>query len=93
MPEVKLVNVTKKYGRIIANDSINLTISDREYVSVIGPSGCGKTTLIKNIAGIIKPDEGEILIDGKLVSNIAIEDITPSRDSSPTSELIITTSS
>lgn len=74
MPEVKLVNVTKKYGRIIANDSINLTIWDREYVSVIGPSGCGKTTLIKNIAGIIKPDEGEIFIDGKLVSNIAIED-------------------
>lgn len=74
MPEIKLVNVTKKYGRIIANDSVNFTIKDREYVSVIGPSGCGKTTLIKNIAGIIKPDEGEIFIDGELVNNVAIED-------------------
>lgn len=74
MPEVKLVNVTKKYGRIIANDGVNLTIRDREYVSVIGPSGCGKTTLIKNIAGIISPDEGEIFIDGKSVSNTSIED-------------------
>lgn len=74
MPEVRLVNVTKRFGRIIANDRVNFTIEDGEYVSVIGPSGCGKTTLIKNIAGIIKPDEGEIFIDGKPVKDIAIED-------------------
>jgi ABC-type Fe3+/spermidine/putrescine transport system ATPase subunit len=74
MPEVKLVNVTKRYGRIIANDHINLTIRDKEYVSVIGPSGCGKTTLIKCIAGIIKPDEGEIYIGGRLVNKVPIED-------------------
>jgi len=74
MPEVKLVNVTKRYGRILANDHINLTIRDKEYVSVIGPSGCGKTTLIKSIAGIIEPDEGEIYIGGKLVNKIPIED-------------------
>jgi putative spermidine/putrescine transport system ATP-binding protein len=74
MPEIRLVNITKKYGRIIANDNINLTIKDGEYVSVIGPSGCGKTTLIKNIAGIIEPDEGQIYIDGELVNNVAIED-------------------
>jgi len=74
MPEVKLVNVTKRYGRIVANDHINLTIRDKEYVSVIGPSGCGKTTLIKSIAGIIEPDEGEIYIGGRLVNKIPIED-------------------
>jgi len=74
MPEVRLVNVTKRYGRIVANDHINLTIRDKEYVSVIGPSGCGKTTLIKSIAGIIEPDEGEIYIDGKLVNKVPIED-------------------
>ncbi len=74
MPEIRLVNVTKKYGRIIANDKVNLTIKDGEYVSVIGPSGCGKTTLIKNIAGIIEPDEGQIYIDGEPVKNVAIED-------------------
>jgi len=74
LPEVKLVNVTKRYGRIAANDNINMTIEDGEYVSVIGPSGCGKSTLIKNIAGIIRPDEGEIYIDGKLVNDLPIED-------------------
>jgi len=74
MPDVKLVNITKRYGRIIANDHINLTIKDGEYVSIIGPSGCGKTTLIKIIAGIIKPDEGEVYINGKLVNDVPIED-------------------
>jgi len=74
MPEVRLVNVTKRYGKIVANDHINLTIKDGEYVSVIGPSGCGKTTLIKSIAGIIKPDEGEIYIDGRLVNDLPIEE-------------------
>lgn len=74
MPEVKLANLTKKYGEIIANDKINFTIKDKEYISVIGPSGCGKTTLIKNIAGIIEPDEGEIFVDGQLINSLPIED-------------------
>jgi len=74
MPEVKLVNVTKRYGTIVANDKVTLTIKDGEYVSVIGPSGCGKSTLIKNIAGIITPDEGEIYIDGRRVNELPIED-------------------
>lgn len=74
MPEVKMINVSKRYGKIIANDRINFTIKNGEYVSVIGPSGCGKSTLIKNIAGIIKPDEGEIYINGKLVNDYPIED-------------------
>lgn len=68
------MNVTKRYGKIIANDNVSLTIEDGEYVSVIGPSGCGKTTLIKNIAGIIRPDEGKIYIDGQRVNDLPIEE-------------------
>ena len=74
MPEVRLVDVSKRYGKILANDNVNLTIENGEYVSIIGPSGCGKTTLIKIIAGIIKPDEGEIYIGGKLVNDLSTED-------------------
>ncbi len=74
MPEVRIVNLTKRYGKVMANDQVNLTIKDREYVSVIGPSGCGKTTLIKSIAGIIQPEEGEIFLDGKSISEVPIED-------------------
>jgi ABC-type Fe3+/spermidine/putrescine transport system ATPase subunit len=73
MPEIQISNLTKRYGRIVANNQINLTIQDGEYVSVIGPSGCGKTTLIKNIAGIISPDEGDIIVDGQRINDLPIE--------------------
>jgi len=74
MPEVRLVNVTKKYGKIIAVDNVSLQIHDKEYFSLIGPSGCGKTTLLRMIAGLVQPDEGEIYIDDRLVTSIPPED-------------------
>ncbi len=74
MPSVRLENVSKKYGNITAVDSATLKIEDKEYMCIIGPSGCGKTTLIKCIAGIIQPTEGNIYIDGKLVNNIPINE-------------------
>jgi len=74
MPDVRLVNVTKKYGKIVAVDKVNLHIYDKEYFSLLGPSGCGKTTLLRLIAGLIQPDEGEIYIGGKLVNNVPPED-------------------
>jgi ABC-type Fe3+/spermidine/putrescine transport system ATPase subunit len=74
MPSVKLMNVTKRYGEIVAVDNVNLQIEDKEYLCIIGPSGCGKTTLIKCISGIIEPTEGEIYIDGKLMNNVPINE-------------------
>jgi len=74
MPQVEIVGLTKTYGQIRALDHVDLTIRDREYVSIIGPSGCGKTTLIKCIAGIIEPTEGEIRIDGRVVNDLKPEE-------------------
>lgn len=74
MPEVRMVNVTKKYGKIVAVDNVSLQIHDREYFSLIGPSGCGKTTLLRMIAGLVQPDEGEIYIDDRLVTFVPPED-------------------
>jgi ABC-type Fe3+/spermidine/putrescine transport system ATPase subunit len=74
MPEVKVVNVTKKYGKIYALDNVSLTIKDQEYFSLLGPSGCGKTTLLRLIAGLIEPDSGEIYIGDKRVDNVPPED-------------------
>ncbi|NIM44620.1 MAG: ATP-binding cassette domain-containing protein, partial [Nitrososphaeria archaeon] len=74
MPSVRLVNITKRYGEITAVQIVDLGIEDEEYVCVIGPSGCGKTTLIKCIAGITEPSEGEVYIDGKLMNNVPIQD-------------------
>ncbi|MGA2387076.1 MAG: ABC transporter ATP-binding protein [Candidatus Bathyarchaeia archaeon] len=74
MPDVRIVNVTKKYGKIYALDNISLTIHDQEYFSLLGPSGCGKTTLLRLIAGLIEPDSGEIYIGDKRVDKVPPED-------------------
>ena len=74
MPDVRIVNVTKKYGKIFALDNVSLTIQDKEYFSLLGPSGCGKTTLLRLIAGLIEPDSGEIYIGDKRVDKVPPED-------------------
>jgi len=74
MPEVRVVNLTKKFGEVTALDNVNLVVHDQEYFSLLGPSGCGKTTLLRLIAGLIEPDGGEIYIGDKRVDDVPPED-------------------
>jgi ABC-type Fe3+/spermidine/putrescine transport system ATPase subunit len=74
MPEIRVVNLTKKFGNVTALDEINLRIHDKEYFSLLGPSGCGKTTLLRLIAGLLKPTSGEIYIENRRVDKIPPED-------------------
>ncbi|MDD3793014.1 MAG: ABC transporter ATP-binding protein [Candidatus Bathyarchaeota archaeon] len=74
MPNVRVVNVTKKYGNVYALDNVSLTIHDKEYFSLLGPSGCGKTTLLRLIAGLIEHDSGEIYIGDRRVDQDPPED-------------------
>jgi multiple sugar transport system ATP-binding protein len=62
MAEIRLVDVTKKFGENIAVDHIDLTARDKEFVVLVGPSGCGKTTTLRMIAGLEEITEGEIYI-------------------------------
>lgn len=66
MLEVK--HLTKQYEDRNAVSDLSFSLTDLERVSVQGESGCGKTTLLKMIAGLVMPDEGEILMDGKTLS-------------------------
>ncbi len=68
MAEIKIENVTKRFGDFVAIDNINLTIHDREFMVLLGPSGCGKTTLLRAIAGLGMADEGRISIGGRDVT-------------------------
>jgi len=74
MPDVRVVNLTKKFGKIVALDNITLEVRDKEYFALLGPSGCGKTTLLRLIAGLIEPDSGEIYIGNKRVDDVPPED-------------------
>ena len=73
LPSVRLVNVSKRFGEVIAVDDVSLEIYDKEYFSLLGPSGCGKTTLLRLVAGLVQPDEGEIYIGDRLVNNLPPE--------------------
>ncbi|MDK2865559.1 MAG: iron(III) transport system ATP-binding protein [Thermotogota bacterium] len=67
---VKLVNVTKMFGKLRAVDDVSLVISKGEFVTLLGPSGCGKTTLLRMIAGFLQPDKGEIFFNEVNVTNL-----------------------
>ncbi len=67
IPAIELKNITKSFGKNMANKDVNLTVSRGEILSILGENGSGKTTLMNMIAGIYFPDEGQIFIDGKEV--------------------------
>ena len=54
---------------------VNLTVNDGEFVCIVGPSGCGKSTFLRILAGLEKPDGGEIMLDGKKVNDTGPERI------------------
>jgi putative spermidine/putrescine transport system ATP-binding protein len=74
VPRIEAFDVVKRFGRITALDTTSLTVEDGEYLAILGPSGCGKTTLIKILSGIWQPTEGRILVDGRDVTALPVED-------------------
>jgi ABC-2 type transport system ATP-binding protein len=61
---IETINLTKRYGHIVAVDNLNLCIGKGEIFGFIGPNGAGKTTTIRMMAGVLGPTEGEVKIDG-----------------------------
>ena len=62
---IELKNITKRFGEVVANDSVDLSVKHGEILSVLGENGSGKTTLMNMISGIYFPDEGQIFVDGE----------------------------
>ena len=67
MPMIETINLTKKYGELVALNNLNLQIEEGACCGFIGPNGAGKTTTIKILATLLKPTWGEARIDGKTV--------------------------
>ncbi len=75
MADLQLKHIYKKYaGNVIAVSDFNLDIKDKEFIILVGPSGCGKSTTLRMIAGLEEISDGELLIGGKVVNDVAPKD-------------------
>jgi ABC-type Fe3+/spermidine/putrescine transport system ATPase subunit len=67
---IEFRSVTTRYGSLVANDRLELTVRRGELLTLLGPSGCGKTTALRTLTGHVRPDEGRVLIDGRDVTDV-----------------------
>jgi molybdenum ABC transporter ATP-binding protein len=69
---LEIINVTKNFGKFRLGP-LNLTVNNKDVMVILGPTGSGKTTLINLIAGILRPDNGKIILNGREITNKPIE--------------------
>ena len=74
MAELRLKNVTKRFGAFVGVDNFDLTIADQEFLVLLGPSGCGKSTTMRMIAGLEDVTEGEIWLGDRMVNRLEPKD-------------------
>lgn len=67
---VNLVNISKSYDGQMILDDLNLYIRENEFLTLLGPSGCGKTTTLRILGGFEKPDNGQVIFEGKDITNL-----------------------
>lgn len=76
---IEVINLCKSFDENVVLDNLNLTIKDGETIVIIGRSGCGKSVLLKHIIGIMKPDSGQVIIDGQEVTRLNGKDLNELR--------------
>src|SRR6185369_8444917 len=79
MHKLDIVGLTKRYyverdGRqVLALSDVSLSVNDGEFMAIVGPSGCGKTSLLNIVAGLLRYDGGEVIIDGRKVTGPGVD--------------------
>ncbi|MBP1845627.1 NitT/TauT family transport system ATP-binding protein [Rhizobium petrolearium] len=69
-PMVSIDAVTMSFGSYVAVQDVNLSVADGEFLAIVGPTGCGKSTILNAIAGLLKPANGTVAIDGQPVRGV-----------------------
>lgn len=77
MALLKLENITKRFGGLIAVNDVSLEIEGGESIAIVGPNGAGKTTLFNVISGVYPPDEGKVIFDKRDITRMAAHRRTP----------------
>lgn len=67
---IELKNIVVEFDGDRVLDNVNLSIKDKEFVTLLGPSGCGKTTTLRIVAGFLEPDSGEVVFDGEKINGV-----------------------
>jgi phospholipid/cholesterol/gamma-HCH transport system ATP-binding protein len=77
---IEIINLEKSFDHLKVLRGVNLKISDGEVMTIIGKSGCGKSVLLKHVIGLIRPDTGNILIDGIDMTALTGKDVDKTRE-------------
>lgn len=76
---IELKGVAKRFGAQVVLDGVTLTVHEGETMALLGPSGTGKSVLLKHIIGLIRPDEGEVIVDGQHVDRLTRRELSALR--------------
>ena len=74
-PKIRLVDLSKRFGANVVLDRLNLEIPEGESVVLVGPSGTGKSVLLKHIIGLLRPDSGQVIVDGTDLWSLSERDL------------------
>ena len=78
-PLIRLVDVHKRFGKLVVLDGINVEVQPRESLVILGPSGTGKSVLIKHIVGLLRPDSGAVYFKGQRIDQLTEQQLEPVR--------------
>jgi iron(III) transport system ATP-binding protein len=73
MPSLRLERIVKSYGKVKAVDNLSLEVQEGELLTLLGPSGCGKTTVLRCVSGFVRPDDGQIYLGDRKITEIPTE--------------------
>lgn len=70
MPDVEVRKVTKRFGKVVALKDVSFELKDKEFFTIVGPTNAGKTTTLRVVAGLEKPNKGEVFFDGRPMGQV-----------------------